>query len=266
MLTVLGVRHHGPGSARSVVRALDELQPAVVVIEGPPELDSIVPLAADPGLKPPVAGLVYDVKTPRRASFYPMAIFSPEWVALRWAINNNATVRFADLPAANRLAEPEEPSPIDLPEPGLPEDRVDERIDPIGALAAAAGYDDAERWWEDAIEQRRPDSDVLERFVAIGAAMQEFRPARRARRSRWHCRPQPALPGRRARATHRRSRNCRGLRAGARRSRRWRRHCLTSWRAPSRAGRLAARGSEASPVGHDARTRGRHRKPVRGAE
>lgn len=103
---VLGIRHHGPGSARSVAEALAELVPDLVVIEGPPELDALLPLAGDPELVPPVAGLVYAVNTPRRASFYPLASFSPEWVAMRWAVARGVEVRFADLPAVHALAEP----------------------------------------------------------------------------------------------------------------------------------------------------------------
>ena len=30
---LFGVRHHGPGSARSLVTALDELQPTAVLVE-----------------------------------------------------------------------------------------------------------------------------------------------------------------------------------------------------------------------------------------
>ena len=103
-LEVLGIRHHGPGSARAVAGALDELAPDVVVIEGPPELDSLVPLAASPDLVPPVAGLIYDVDSPRRSAFYPFALFSPEWVALQWALAHGVPVRFADLAATNVLA------------------------------------------------------------------------------------------------------------------------------------------------------------------
>ena len=172
-LHVLGIRHHGPGSARAVARALDQLEPAAVVIEGPPELDAVAPLAASPALVPPVAGLVYDVVNPRRASFYPMAVFSPEWVALRWAVERGVPVRFADLPATHDLAGPID-SGLDRP----PSDRVrvdPVRADPIGALAAAAGYDDAERWWEDAIEQRTPGADVLSRFAAVHEAMAQLR-------------------------------------------------------------------------------------------
>jgi hypothetical protein len=160
---VLGVRHHGPGSARSVRSALDELRPDVVVIEGPPELDALIPLAADPGLVPPVAGLVYAVESPRRAAFYPFAEFSPEWVALRWALGRGVDVRFADLPAAHFLAD------------AADDDRGvrSRRVDPIGELARAAGYDDPERWWEDAVEHRRTSS--LEHFAHLREAMADVR-------------------------------------------------------------------------------------------
>ena len=158
---VLGVRHHGPGSARSVRRALDELRPDVVVIEGPPELDTLVPLAADSDLVPPVAGLVYAVDSPRRAAFYPFAAFSPEWVALRWAIEHGVDARFADLPAAHFLAGADE-EPV-----------VSRRADPLTLLANAAGYDDPERWWEDAVEHRRTSS--LAHFAHLREAMRDVR-------------------------------------------------------------------------------------------
>ena len=101
---VLGVRHHGPGSARSVAAALEELEPDAVVIEGAPELDAVAALAADPQMVPPVAGLVYALDSPSQAAFYPLASFSPEWVALGWALERGVPVRFADLPQANAFA------------------------------------------------------------------------------------------------------------------------------------------------------------------
>ncbi|TQM64987.1 DUF5682 family protein [Humibacillus xanthopallidus] len=160
---VLGVRHHGPGSARSVARALDELRPDAVVIEGPPELDALITLASDPDLVPPVAGLVYAVDEPRRAAFYPFAAFSPEWVALRWSLEHGVDVRFADLPATHHLAD----DPDDGPR------RRGPRVDPISALASAAGYDDPERWWEDAVEHRRTSS--LAHFAHLREAMEGVR-------------------------------------------------------------------------------------------
>ena len=36
---LLGIRHHGPGSARSVLRVLNELQPDVVLVELPADCE-----------------------------------------------------------------------------------------------------------------------------------------------------------------------------------------------------------------------------------
>ncbi|MFH8881561.1 DUF5682 family protein [Streptomyces californicus] len=161
---LLGVRHHGPGSARAVLAALAAARPAAVLIEGPPEGDALLPLAADPVMRPPVALLAHAVDDPGRASFWPMAAFSPEWVALRWALDHGVPVRFIDLPAAHSLAI-EAPAPgageVPRPEEDEPpgergEDEVTPPVDPIRVLAETAGYDDPERWWEDVVEHRSP--------------------------------------------------------------------------------------------------------------
>lgn len=76
-VALLGVRHHGPGSARGVRAALDRLQPGIVLVEGPPEADAVLALAADPGMRPPVALLAHVVDEPSRAGFWPFAEFSP---------------------------------------------------------------------------------------------------------------------------------------------------------------------------------------------
>jgi hypothetical protein len=136
---VYGIRHHGPGSARSLRQALGELGPDVVLIEGPPEADGLVELAADPEMRPPVALLGYVPGEPKTAAFWPFAVFSPEWQAIRYALGAGVPVRFCDLPAAHQLAMPDH-------RPARP------RRDPIAELAGAAGYDDPERWWEDVVE------------------------------------------------------------------------------------------------------------------
>ena len=51
-----GIRHHGPGSAASLVAALDRLDPAAVLIEGPSDANDLIRFAALPGMEPPVAG------------------------------------------------------------------------------------------------------------------------------------------------------------------------------------------------------------------
>ncbi|MFJ4325690.1 DUF5682 family protein [Streptomyces tricolor] len=177
---LLGVRHHGPGSARAVRAALDAARPAAVLIEGPPEADALIPLAADPGLRPPVALLAHAVDEPGRSAFWPFAEFSPEWVALRWALDQGVPARFIDLPATHTLAWEEEPPEPDAGDgdgagdDGAGDDAV--RVDPLAVLAEAAGYDDPERWWEDVVEHRGPgDRDPFAPFAAVAEAMGALR-------------------------------------------------------------------------------------------
>jgi hypothetical protein len=199
-VAVLGIRHHGPGSARSVVAELDRLQPAVVLIEGPADAGEVLALAADPGMVPPVALLAYAPDEPRRSAFWPFAVFSPEWQALAWAAAHRVPARFCDLPASAMLAEdetgaaeeadseeePAQAGPRDgEPGQGRPDtvtqrgepgqgdaDAVTPHGDPVALLAAAAGYDDPERWWDQVIESRL---DGQSPFAALTDAMAELR-------------------------------------------------------------------------------------------
>ncbi|WP_440580335.1 DUF5682 family protein [Streptomyces sp. PT19] len=115
---LLGVRHHGPGSARAVRAALEAVRPGIVLIEGPPEADALVALAADADMRPPVALLAHAVDEPGRSAFWPLAEFSPEWVALRWALEHGVPARFIDLPATHTLAWQAGGGPDGRTEPG----------------------------------------------------------------------------------------------------------------------------------------------------
>lgn len=196
---LLGVRHHGPGSARAVRAALDAALPRVVLIEGPPEADALIPLAAEEDMRPPVALLAHAVDEPGRSAFWPLAEFSPEWVAIRWALEHDVPARFIDLPATHTLAwgrdeeaeealgEKGEPGTADAPS-GEPSDEPSDessdersdgraareavRVDPLGVLAETAGYDDPERWWEDVVEHRGAgQGDAFEPFTVLEEAM-----------------------------------------------------------------------------------------------
>ncbi|MFI6281363.1 DUF5682 family protein [Streptomyces sp. NPDC050988] len=189
---LLGVRHHGPGSARAVRAALEAAGPRTVLIEGPPEADALIALAADEDMRPPVALLAHVVDESGRSAFWPLAEFSPEWVAVRWALEHGVPARFIDLPAAHTLAwgreettgekEPPEEGTADKGEGepgGLPSEPAEAvRIDPLAVLAETAGYDDAERWWEDVIEHRGArDGDAFAPFEVLGEAMGALREA-----------------------------------------------------------------------------------------
>jgi hypothetical protein len=176
-VSLLGIRHHGPGSARAVVRALDELRPDAVLIEGPPEADALVPLVAEAGMRPPVALLAYAANDPRQAAFWPFAVFSPEWQALRHAVANGVPVRFFDLPIAHRFAlSTADEAPDEAPDEaadGTGREAPAARADPIGALAEAAGYDDAERWWDDMVEHRMDGAPPFPVLAEAMAAVRE---------------------------------------------------------------------------------------------
>jgi len=159
-LHLLGIRHHGPGSARSVLAALDDIRPDAVLVELPADTESALRWVGDAGLVAPVALLTHVVAEPARAAFAPMASFSPEWQAIAWANAHDVEVRAIDLPLAVTLAAGDE-DVAPLFEGRTP-------ADPIRDLAAAAGDDDPERWWEDVIEHR---GDGAPAFDAVAEAM-----------------------------------------------------------------------------------------------
>ncbi|MGC5249409.1 DUF5682 family protein [Gordonia sp. DT219] len=168
---VLGIRHHGPGSARAVVSELDRIRPDVVLIEGPADATDLITAVIEPGMAPPVALLGYAADDPSLAAFWPFAEFSPEWQAMRWALRAQVPVEFCDLPTSMVLAHRSAPADTDHTTDTEPThaDRI--RADPIRALADAAGYSDPERWWDDVIETRGEGDG----FVAITEAMAALR-------------------------------------------------------------------------------------------
>src|SRR5207302_276295 len=101
--------------------ALERLAPDRILIEGPIDADPLVPLAGSAGMEPPVALLAYREQDPRISAFWPFASFSPEWVALRYALSRSVRVGFLDLPAAISL--------------GLDRDGAGDGPDPLARLA-----------------------------------------------------------------------------------------------------------------------------------
>jgi hypothetical protein len=179
---VFGIRHHGPGSARSLLAALVDYQPDAVLIEGPADADPLLRWVLAAEMTPPLALLGYAADRPQTAAFWPYAVFSPEWQAMRYALQRGIEVAFCDLPAAAVLSrwprqlthgdadddlEPTDDEPAD----GLRPLSLQQH-DPLAVLANAAGYDDPERWWDDLVESRLDSSSP---FPLITDAMAELR-------------------------------------------------------------------------------------------
>ncbi len=173
---VFGIRHHGPGSARSLLAALDAYQPDAVLIEGPPDADALLKWV--PQLRPPVALFAYEPSDPKNAAFWPFAVFSPEWQAMSWAAKAGVATHFMDLPAATMLNLKAESDSADDDShedstSSEAESAADESLsaDPFAILARMADIDDPERWWDEVVESV-PEGD---RFTSITEMMQQLR-------------------------------------------------------------------------------------------
>lgn len=178
-----GIRHHGPGSAKRLIAALEQLQPQKVLIEGPTDCSELLPMLAQHDMQPPVALLAYAAENPACSIYYPFAEFSPEYQACLWAVKNNVELAFIDLPVAVQLAQSlaeketsEENSADDSEENSTDDSESNLSLmhhDPIGALAHIAGYDDGEAWWNDFVEQNTDDDLAI--FSTVESAMQALR-------------------------------------------------------------------------------------------
>jgi len=204
-LHILGIRHHGVGSAKNVAEQLQTLKPDIILVEGPPELDSVVQWVAHKDLKPPVAVLAYNTEKPAQATFYPFATFSPEWQAIRYGLQNDIPIRMMDLPLAHtfgielrkkeeldkawekQLSEPPEnriPDGAEIPtsdelSPAMGVDTAPLQSeypkDPISQLAEAAGYDNGELWWEHHFEHVYIKDSAANHFEGVMLAMDVLR-------------------------------------------------------------------------------------------
>ncbi|MFN4150603.1 MAG: DUF5682 family protein, partial [Candidatus Sericytochromatia bacterium] len=159
---IFGIRHHGTGSAKSLLKSLNELKPDCILIEGPPDADDIIHLAKHEGMKPPVSILVYSPEKSEKSVIYPFAIFSPEWQAIQYALKNEIKVNFIDLPMYYQFSD-------DLEKERELSNRVQ---DPIGILAKASGFSDGESWWDNFVENRKDTQDI---FIAIEELMTHLR-------------------------------------------------------------------------------------------
>jgi hypothetical protein len=188
-LRLFGIRHHGPGSAASLVAALDAFQPDIVLLECPADAEAALATATHPELRPPVALLVYNPKQQGQASFLPFAEFSPEWQAIQWCARHAAHVRCMDLPMALRFGMKdvvaEALAPASAPEPAAPDLGPDNaapaasepadalEADPVAYIARLAGYSDSEQWWETHLEHAPGNADTFAVVLDLMTALRE---------------------------------------------------------------------------------------------
>lgn len=179
-----GIRHHGPGSSKHLLEALEELKPDIILIEGPPEGEAILSWISHKDMVPPVALLTYVPDQPQNAVFYPFAEFSPEWNAVKTAHRLNIPVRLIDMPLAHKFgliatknneenfnfqSNPENPADGDIRE-------TIDLLDPISYLAEIDGFLDSEEWWEHQFEITPQPLKVFEAITNAMCALREVFP------------------------------------------------------------------------------------------
>ena len=145
------VRHHSPACALALSALLEKVHPATVLIEGPVEYAALLPSLQDPATIPPVALLSLGEHA---ASYYPLAEFSPEWVALRWAGEHGAEAVFIDRSACLRDDDDPRDDARGAVARTLQAERYLARSRSLDALARRLGCRDHDEVWEHLFEDR----------------------------------------------------------------------------------------------------------------
>ena len=180
-VSIFGIRHHGPGSTKSLLTALSDLEPDCLLIEGPPDANDAIEYLANPDLVPPVALLVYNPSNLKQAAYFPFAHFSPEWQAMKYGLEKEIQVEFMDLPRTysftlDKTEDDKHQQLIDFQNPldTAVEEGGQIYKDPFGEIAKLAGYEDSERWWEITFERQENPRAI---FDAVLDLMKELRSA-----------------------------------------------------------------------------------------
>lgn len=194
---IFGVRHLSPMGAWHLERFLDKIDPTAVLVEGPSDATDEIQYLIDERTKPPVALLAFTQKRPVRSILYPLAAYSPEWVALRWALGKNRVARFIDLPSEvflgqapsedetcthDEAAEDDETAENEATE--NPETDTQRYLgDPYTAIAELSGEVDHDAWWERHFEHSTAEDSYRLSIFEFGRQLRALdyeSPARRA--------------------------------------------------------------------------------------
>ncbi len=182
MFTIFGIRHHGPGSAKSLRSALKNMQPDILLVEGPPDAEKLIEYVGDKALKPPVSILVYNPKELKQAAYFPFAAFSPEWLAIKFGLKQGIPIRFMDLPQSvhftlNTLEKKDSQLTFEKKDNGVPQLLTEEEAllqkDPMAYAARLSGYTDSERWWEVMFEKEENPEAIFPAIIELMSALRE---------------------------------------------------------------------------------------------
>src|SRR3989442_10009322 len=102
---VFPVRHHSPSASRCLVALLEKDPPKAILVEGPSDAESLIPVLVDEETEPPIAILAYVAGGEGRVALYPLVNYSPEYTALREGARLGIRTGFFDVPSGIALAQ-----------------------------------------------------------------------------------------------------------------------------------------------------------------
>jgi hypothetical protein len=143
---IFPVRHHSPRASHALAQFLARVQPQLILVEGPRDATRLIPYLFDADTVPPIAILGYRTDGPAHSVLYPMATYSPELVALRWAYEHGVPSELIDITTGESLAATREES---AETPGWSEQEI----------AEEHGFRSFEELWEAWFEAPAHDPD-----------------------------------------------------------------------------------------------------------
>jgi len=157
-----GIRHHGPGSALRLQAALEEWQPDLILLELPADAQSLLDAFDPHEIQPPVSVLIYDPDSFTRAAYFPLALFSPEWQALRHGFDHLTPCRAIDVPMAQYFQQKHKSNRWTK--------------NPFEILAEQTEFDDVEQWWDHFLENNQSSQDLFHAVDQLISVLREDLP------------------------------------------------------------------------------------------
>jgi hypothetical protein len=165
-VNVFGVRHLSPMGGWQLRQYLDAIRPTAVLIEGLNDAGALIPDMVRAATRPPIAILAYTDALPVRTLVYPLAVYCPEYQAIRWATDHKTTVEFIDLSSehflglidaeyelaerarAEAIAKSKDAEPVDKPAIEETAAVPEPRRSLYQRIAEQAGETDYDTYWE----------------------------------------------------------------------------------------------------------------------
>lgn len=170
---IFGVRHLSPAGAWHLERFLDRVDPSAVLIEGPADASPLIEHFLHKKTRPPIAILAFTQAPPIRSLLFPLAPYSPEWIAATWAARRKRLVRFFDLPAQLFLGL--ETGETDESQNRPSDDSRRYLADPWQEIARITGDPHHEVWWERQFEQLQEEGSYRDALLEFGQGLRSLR-------------------------------------------------------------------------------------------